>query len=43
MEKENRYERMKITHPKIYDFCMNTLNYKLVLDWYLRDYGKSKM
>ena len=36
----NRYDRMKITHPKIYDFCMNKLNYKLVFEWYLC--GKKK-
>jgi len=36
LEKNNRFDRMKITHPKIYDLCMNKLNYKLVFDWYLR-------
>ena len=34
----NRFERMKITHPKQYDFIMKPieaggLNYKEVIDW----------
>jgi hypothetical protein len=35
MEKENRIEKMKITHPKLYKFLMEKLDYELVLDWYL--------
>ena len=35
---DNRFERMKITHPKQYDFIMKPieaggLNYKEVIDW----------
>lgn len=34
----NRFERMKITHPKQYDYIMRPkeqggLNYKAVIDW----------
>lgn len=29
----NRFERMRQTHPKIYDYCMNTLGIKQVLDY----------
>ena len=37
-EGEGRFERMKITHPKIYDYIMRPkeeggLNYKEVIDW----------
>lgn len=38
LEEESRFERMKITHPKIYDYIMRPkedggLNYKAVIDW----------
>lgn len=33
LEKVNRYQRMKETHPKIYDYCMNQLNMKEFLDF----------
>jgi 3'-phosphoadenosine 5'-phosphosulfate sulfotransferase (PAPS reductase)/FAD synthetase len=38
LEEESRFERMKITHPKIYDYIMRPkeqgeLNYKEVIDW----------
>lgn len=34
MEKSpNRFERMKKTHPKLYDYCMNNLGLKEVLDY----------
>ena len=36
MEKEpNRFQRLKITHPKLYDYCMKPigLNMKEVLDY----------
>lgn len=38
LEKESRFERMKITHPKLYDYIMRPkdqggLNYKEVIDW----------
>ena len=38
LEKESRFERMKVTHPKIYDYIMRPkeqggLNYKEVIDW----------
>ena len=29
----NRFERMRQTHPKLYDYCMNTLGIKQVLDY----------
>lgn len=37
-EGEGRFERMKITHPKVYDYLMRSkekggLNYKEVIDW----------
>lgn len=33
-EKEpNRYQRMKLTHPKLYDYCVNTLKCGAVLDY----------
>ena len=37
-EGEGRFERLKITHPKIYDYIMRPweeggLNYKEVIDW----------
>lgn len=38
LEKESRFERMKVTHPKIYDYIMRPkdqggLDYKAVIDW----------
>ena len=36
LEKESRFERMKTTHPKQYDYIMrkeNGLNYKEIIDW----------
>ena len=34
LEKEpNRFQRLKITHPKLYDYCMNDLGMKEVLDY----------
>jgi len=34
MEKEpNKFQRMKITHPKIYNYCMNQLELGKVLDY----------
>ena len=35
-EKPNRFDRMKKHHPKDYDYCMNKLGMKEVLDWVLR-------
>lgn len=32
-DKENRFEKMKRTHPAQYDFCMNKLGYKEVLEY----------
>ena len=33
-EKEpNRYQRMKLTHPKLHDYCVNTLQCGAVLDY----------
>lgn len=34
LEKEpNRFQRMKITHPKQYDYCINKLGCGAVLDY----------
>lgn len=34
LEKEpNRFQRMKITHPKIYEYCINKLGLREVLDY----------
>ena len=38
LEEESRFERMKVTHPKIYEYIMRPkeeggLNYKAVIDW----------
>jgi len=34
LEKEpNRFQRMKITHPKLYDYCMNKLELGKILDY----------
>lgn len=34
IEKEpNRFQRMAITHPKIYDYCMNKLGIRDVLEY----------
>ena len=30
---KNRFEKMKETHPKIYDYCINKLGLKEVLDF----------
>lgn len=32
-KKPNRFERMKKIHPKLYDYCMNTLELKKVIDY----------
>ena len=29
----NRLQRLKITHPNLYDYCINKLNMKEVLDY----------
>jgi 3'-phosphoadenosine 5'-phosphosulfate sulfotransferase (PAPS reductase)/FAD synthetase len=34
LEKEpNRFQKMKLTHPKIYDYCINQLGLGIVLDY----------
>ena len=34
LDKEpNRFQQMKITHPKLYDYCINRLNLKQCLDY----------
>ena len=34
LEKEpNRFQQMKTTHPKLYDYCINTLDLKKILDF----------
>lgn len=35
MEKQSRFERMKKTHPKLYDYCMNVIGCKDVIDYCL--------
>jgi len=32
MEKENRFKRMKISHPKLYDYCINKLDCGKIMD-----------
>jgi 3'-phosphoadenosine 5'-phosphosulfate sulfotransferase (PAPS reductase)/FAD synthetase len=32
-ESPNRFEKMKITHPQLYDYCLNKLNLKRCLDF----------
>ena len=32
-EKPNRFQRLKITHPQIHDYCMNKLGLKQVLEY----------
>ena len=40
MEDEpNRFQRMKKTHPKIYDYCINKLSLGEVLDYINVNYG----
>ena len=34
----NRFQRMKITHPKIYDYCINQLGLGELLDYVGVDY-----
>ena len=29
----NRFQRLKETHPNLYDYCINKLNMKEVLDY----------
>lgn len=33
---ETRFDKMKQTHPKQYDYCMNQLALKTVIDEYLK-------
>lgn len=38
LEKESRFERLKVTHPKLYDYLMRSkeeggLDYKTIIDW----------
>jgi len=35
---ENRFQRMKKTHPKLYDYCINNLGIRNVLDFMEVDY-----
>jgi len=32
---ENRFQKLKRTHPKLYSYCMDKLGMRQVLDWYL--------
>lgn len=36
----NRFERMKITHPKQWDYCINKLGCGAVMDYIGVTYGK---
>ena len=36
----NKFQRMKITHPKQYNYCINKLNLKELLDFINVPYGK---
>ncbi len=40
LDKPNRYTRMKLTHPKIWNYCINTLKLGEFLDYVCVDYGK---
>lgn len=37
---ETRFERMKKTHPKLYDYCMDKLGMRKVLEYYLKNSKK---
>jgi 3'-phosphoadenosine 5'-phosphosulfate sulfotransferase (PAPS reductase)/FAD synthetase len=39
LDKTNRYQRMKLTHPKIWNYCMNSLGLKDFLEYIGVDYG----
>jgi 3'-phosphoadenosine 5'-phosphosulfate sulfotransferase (PAPS reductase)/FAD synthetase len=39
-DKENRFQRLKRTHPKLYDYVINTLGLSELLDFVGVDYGK---
>lgn len=30
---ETRFDKMKVTHPKLYEYCMEKLNLKLAIEW----------
>lgn len=32
-EEENRFQRLKRTHPRLYDYCLNNLGFKEVFDY----------
>ena len=34
MEESNRFEKLKETHPKLYNYCMDKLGMREVLKWY---------
>jgi 3'-phosphoadenosine 5'-phosphosulfate sulfotransferase (PAPS reductase)/FAD synthetase len=39
----NRFQRMQTTHPQLWDYCINNLNLKEVLDFIGVPYGRSKV
>ena len=41
-ENENRFTRLKKLHPKLYDYCMEELGMKTVLEWVWRCMKKSE-
>ena len=41
-ESENRFTRLKKLHPKLYDYCMEELGMKVVLEWVWRCMKKSE-
>ena len=37
-DEPNRFQRMKVTHPKLWDYCINKLDIGTVLDYIGVDY-----
>ena len=40
LDKFTKFERLKKSHPKIYDFCMEELNEKELLEFVQKNYIK---
>lgn len=40
---ENRFQRMALTHPKQYDYCINRLGLGEVLDYIGVDYKRNDL
>jgi len=41
LEKNNKFDIMENTHPKLYNYCMNKLNMREVLQWYIGEKSNS--